>query len=266
MLGLEPEGEVDPAFMVRAADYYSFFERAAAADRDPTTLPLRVGATMRSDDYGPFGFAWKSAPTLRGSFERAVRYALVLTSVAGYEVEKCFGGAFMHLHREGDRRLGMRLSNEATLASIMALSREVSSRPFRPQAVYLKHDAPDHIDGHEAYFECPVHFGSDRDALRVTDEALRTANRVGDASIARFFDTLLEAELGTLDDTVPLDRRVLDRVSTSLSGGVPALSEVARELGMSGRTLQRRLPGQHTDQGAYDRRPPDAYLRLARLR
>jgi AraC-like DNA-binding protein len=241
MLGLETGGDVDPAFMVPAADYYAFFERAAAVDADPTTLPLRVGDTMCSDDYGPFGFAWKSAPTLRGSFERAARYALVLTSVAGYELEKCFGGAFMHLHREGERRLGMRLSNEATLASITALSREVSSQPFRPQAVYLKHDAPDHIDGHEAYFECPVHFGSDRDALRVTDEALRTANRVGDASIARFFDTLLEAELGTLDDTVPLDRRVLDRVSTSLSGGVPALSEVARELGMSGRTLQRRL-------------------------
>lgn len=197
--------------------------QAAAEDRDATTLPLRVGASMRCDDYGPFGFAWKSAPTLRGSFERAERYALVLTSVAGYEVEECFGGAFMHLHREGDRRLGMRLSNEATLASIAAISREVASRPFRPEAVYLKHEAAAETAGHEAYFECPVHFGSDRDAIRVSTGTLLTPNRVGDASIAQFFDTLLAAEVSTLDDTVPLDRRVLDRVSTALSGGVPAL-------------------------------------------
>ncbi len=259
-LGLGREGAVDPAFMVPAADYYAFFEKAAALDADPTTLPLRVGATMRPDDYGPFGFAWKSAPTLRGSYQRAARFSLVLTSVASYEVEKCFGGAFMHLHREGDRRLGLRLSNEATLASITAISREVASQPFRPEEVYLRHEAPADTSGHEAYFECPVHFGSERDALRVSEEALRTPNKVGDASIAQFFDTILEAEVGTLDDTVPLDRRVLDRISTALSGGVPALSEVAKELGMSGRTLQRRLAeGDATYQSLVD----DARRKLA---
>jgi AraC-like DNA-binding protein len=241
IVGLEEEAEADPSFMIRDEDYYRLFEEAAAADPDATTLPLRVGASMRSDDYGPFGFAWKSAPTLRGSFERAARYALVLTSVAAYEVEECFGGAFMHLHREGERRLGMRLSNEATLASIVAISREVSSQPFRPEAVYLKHEAPPDTAGHEAYFECPVHFGSDKDAIRVSVRTLGTPNRVGDPSIARFFDTLLSAEVRTLDESVPLDRRVRDRVSTALSGGVPALSDVARELGVSGRTLQRRL-------------------------
>lgn len=245
-VGLEGGRDVDPSFMVRDEDYYRLFEQAAAADPEATTLPLRVGASMRSDDYGPFGFAWKSAPTLRGSFERAARYALVLTSVAGYEVEDCLGGAFMHLHREGERRLGMRLSNEATLASIVAISREVSSQPVRPEAVYLKHAAPRDTAGHEAYFQCPVHFDSDMDAIRVSRRALLTPNRVGDPSIARFFDTLLSAEVRTLDDTVPLDRRVRDRVSTALSGGVPALSEVARELGMSGRTLQRRLAAEDT--------------------
>ena len=264
-VGLEGEGEPDPSFMIRDEDYYRLFERAAARDRDPTTLPLRVGASMRADDYGPFGFAWKSAPTLRGSFERAERYALVLTSVAIYEVEDCFGGAFMCLHRKGDRRLGMRLSNEATLASIMAISREVSSRPFTPEAVYLKHEAPDDTTGHEAYFGCPVHFGSDRDALQVSTAMLDSANKVGDASIARFFDTLLDAEVSTLDDTVPLERRVLDRVSTSLSGGVPTISDIARGLGMSGRTLQRRLAAEDTSfQALVDEARRRLALRLLR--
>lgn len=265
LVGLDGQGEPDPSSMIRDEDYYLLFERAAALDAHPTSLPLRVGASMRADDYGPFGFAWKSAPTLRGSFERAQRYALVLTSVALYEVEECFGGAYMHLHRQGNRRLGMRLSNEATLASIMAISREVSSHPFRPEAVYLKHEAPDDTARHEAYFECPVHFGSDRDALRVSTPTLASPNRVGDASIARFFDTLLEAEVSALDDTIPLERRVLDRVSTSLSGGVPSLSDVARGLGMSGRTLQRRLAtGDSSFQALVDEARRRLALRLLR--
>jgi len=241
IVGLEEGREVDPSFMIKDEDYYLLFEQAAAADPDAATLPLRVGGSMRCDDYGPFGFAWKSAPTLRGSFDRAQRYARVLTSVSVYEVEECFEGAFIHLHREGERRLGMRLSNEATLASIMAISREVSSEPFRPEAVYLKHEAPSNTGDHEAYFECPVHFESDKDAILVSKRTLRTSNKLGDASIARFFDTHLEAEVGQLEDTVSLERLVLDRVSPALSDGVPVLSEVARELGMSGRTLQRRL-------------------------
>jgi AraC-like DNA-binding protein len=112
--------------------------------------------------------------------------------------------------------------------------------------VYLKHKAPEDTAGHEAYFGCPVHFASDKDALRVSTKTLDSPNKVGDASIARFFDTLLEAEVSTLDATVPLERRVLDRVSTALSAGVPALSDVARDLGMSGRTLQRRLAEKDT--------------------
>lgn len=259
-VGLDRDGRADPSFMLRDEDYYALFERAAAADRDPASLPLRVGASMRTEDYGPFGLAWKSAPTLRDSFHRAELYALVLTSVALYEVEECFGGAFMHLHRDGPRRMGMRLSNEATLASIAAISAEVSSAPFRAEAVHLKHTAPRDTTAHEAYFRCPVHFGSDRDALRVSTRTLDTPNRVGDASIARYFDTLLADEVRTLDDSVPLDRRVLDRVSTALSGGVPTLSGIARELGMSGRTLQRRLAGEGT---SFQALVDDARRRLA---
>ena len=243
-VGLERSGSVDPSHMIEDTDYYVFLERAAAADPRATTLPLRVGAAMRCDDYGVFGLAWKSATTLLGSYDRAVRYALVLTSVSRYEVEKTFNGAFMHLRRDGERRLGLRLSNEATLASIASISREVSSRPFRPEAVYFKHEAPASIADHEAYFGCPVHFGSDKDALLVSGGTMRTPNKLGDASISSFFDTHLAAEVSKLDDTIPLNRQVRDHVSTSLSEGVPALSDVARHLGMSGRTLQRRLSEQ----------------------
>ncbi len=264
-LGLERGGPVDPAHMIEDWEYYDFLERVAAVDADPTTVPLRAGAAMRCDDYGAFGLAWKSATTLRGSFDRAERYALVLTSVSLHEVESTVNGAFIHLHREGERRLGLRLSNEATLASIVSISREVASRPFRPEAVHIKHPAPDSITAHEAYFGCPVHFGSDRDALLVSEATLRTPNRLGDAGIVGFFDAHLDAELDQLDDPVGLDGRVRDLVTTSLSEGVPLLSDVASRLAMSGRTLQRRLAEQGTSfQALVDDSRRDLAKRLLR--
>ena len=63
----------------------------------------------------------------------------------------------------------------------------------------------------------------------------------GDASIVGFFDAHLAAEVDRVDDSIGLDRQVVDLITTSLSEGVPLLTDVANRLAMSGRTLQRRL-------------------------
>jgi AraC-like DNA-binding protein len=240
-LGIAPDSLKDPSHMLPDTVYYAFLEKLTTVDKNPITLPLRAGAAMRCNDYGAFGLAWKSATDLRGSYDRAERYARVLTSVSTYEVERINEGAFMHLHRDGERRLGLRLSNEATIASIASISREVSTKVFIPIAVFFKHPAPESITEHEKYFGCPVYFESDKDALLVSKETMQTPNKLGDVSISRFFETHLEAEVAKLEDDSALDRQVRIQVSQSLSEGVPTLSEIARRLGMSGRTLQRRL-------------------------
>lgn len=242
-VGVDPNAPIDPKQMVSADDYYAFFERCAQADPNGATLSLRVGAAMRCDEYGAFGLAWKSAPDLRGSYARAERYARVLTSVSTYEVERFEDGALMHLHRAGERQGGLRLSNEASIAAVVAISQEASAAEFRPLAVYFKHSVPDSgagsAAGHQDHFGCPVHFDTDRDAILVSKEALQAPNKIGDESISRFFDTHLDADLAQLDDSLP--RRVQIRISRSLSEGVPTISDVAGHFGMSGRTLQRRL-------------------------
>ncbi len=240
-VGIDPDSEPDPALMVRSAAYYDMLERIVGAEPNGHTLPVRVGRSMQCDDYGAFGLAWKAAVSLRGSFDRAVRFGRVLTSVTRWEIEKTEGGAFFHLRRDGDRTLGLRISNEASLASVVAISRQVCSLPFQPRAVFFVHDGPTDISAHESYFGCPVIFGADRDALRVDDSIMDAPNRLGDESMSRFFQTHLDAQLERLADDAGLERRVRIHISQRLSEGVPTLSEVARQLGMSARTLQRRL-------------------------
>ena len=241
-IGIDPDAPIDPKIMVSDTDYYELFAALARADSKGIELPLRVGATMRCEEYGAFGLAWKSAPNLRGSCERAERYARVLTSVASYTVEETDDGVWFQLHRDGDRtEPGLRLSNEATIASAAAISQEVSTSTFRPLAVWFNHDDPGSTEAHEAHFGCPVRFGTDRDALLVSRETMQAPNRVGDPGIVRFFDTHLEDEVSKLGDDAALERRVRMQVSQSLSQGIPTVSDIANHFGMSGRTLQRRL-------------------------
>ena len=83
-----------------------------------------------------------------------------------------------------------------------------------------------------------------RDALLIAEESLSVPNKLGDETIAQFFDQYLEQELAKLADTGSLQKRVCLAVAKMLSEGVPTLSSVASSLGMSARTLQRRLSDQ----------------------
>ena len=186
IVGLKPNDAPNVKRMVPDGDYYSLLEKIAATLDDVTDFPLRVGRSMQCDDYGAFGMAWKTAPTLHGSLERAERYARLLTSVALYEMKQASGGAFFLLHRHGERRLGLRLSNEATLASAMSIMRQVSPEPVSPLEVHLKHPAPASISAHEDYFGCPVIFGSDKDGILLAEEDLERSNRLGDSALSRF--------------------------------------------------------------------------------
>ena len=242
IVGVDPDAAVDPKVMVADGDYYTFFAEAARADPDGVSLPLRVGATMQSDEYGAFGLAWKSALNLRGSCERAERYARVLTSVTTYEVRDADEGVYMLLHRDADRtQLGLRLSNEASIASVAAISQEVSTGRFEPLAIYFKHASPGSAEAHERHFGCPVHFGADKDALLISRETMQAPNKLGDESISQFFDRHLKQELAQFDDEAALERRVRTEIAQALSEGVPAVSSIADRFGMSNRTLQRRL-------------------------
>lgn len=264
-LGLDPEGPIDPSQMVSSSDYYNFFAKLVERDPEGLTLPLRIGATMRSDDYGAFGLAWKSAPNLRGSYLRSQRYGHVLGSAETYSLEQTTEGYFFNLEKAGDGRLGMILSNEASMSAVNTISREVTTDDFLPLAVFFKHHARGDVSAFKSHFNCPVHFNSGRDAILVREPSLRAPNKVGDETIATFFDQILEKELAATRVDMGLEQNVRKVVTNLLSEGVPSLLQIASELGMGSRTLQRRLSDEgHSFQGVVDKARKGLSQRLLR--
>lgn len=240
-VGLDPDSSTDPTTMVAATTYYGLLEQIASKI-DVTDLPLRTAALMRCDDYGALGLAFKAAPTLRGSYARVERYAQLWTSVVEYELEPAGEDTWFHLHRSGPRRLGMRLSNEATLASATGIGREVSlGRAVILREVHFTHPGPKNTARHADFFGCPVIFNSDRDAILFANTTLDQPNRLGDKGITQFLLGHLEQELANAAVTIDLKDRIRDLVARSLSEGLPKMEEISRRLGISVRSLHRRL-------------------------
>ncbi|MDJ0520830.1 MAG: AraC family transcriptional regulator [Planctomycetota bacterium] len=240
-IGLDPDAPLDVSQMVAADAYYDLLERIVRQMESGHELSLRVGPLMRPDDYGALGLAWKSAPTVRDSLERVARYCRLWTDNMTYEIREREGGIDFLLHRFGERRLGMRLSNEATISSATSLIRQTAFADFHPRAAFLQHAAPEDTSAHERYFGCPVHFGAPEDALWIADEDLERNNHLADDGISRFLLTHLDAEVEALGGEDELETHVRRAISRSLSDGVPRMADAARRMAMSERTLQRRL-------------------------
>lgn len=239
-VGLSAEGPWDPKAMLPAESYYDMLERIAS-QTDVTDLPVRVGASMRLDEYGALGLAFKAATTLGGSYARVERYARLWTSVVEYELRPDPRGTLFILHRSGERRLGLRLSNEATLASAVTIARQVSPVPVAPLEVLVRHPAPKSTASHADYFGCPVRFAADLDAILFSRETLAQPNILGDEGISRYLVSHLDAELAQMGDEAPLVAHAKDAIAQALSEGAPKMADIARDLGLSARSFHRRL-------------------------
>ncbi len=249
--------------MIQDTDFFGLLERVASENDDGRSIAVRVGASMRCDDYGAFGLAFKTAKDLWGSFQRVERYGRVVTSIANYEVVKDNGSAFMAVQRDSATRPGLELTNELAVAAATALCREVCLRDFAPVAVFFSHEGPTDLSAHKEHFRCPIHYGADRDGLEIANDLLYAGNRLGDEGVSEFFDAHLEKELAELIDDSRLDQRVCMQITQALSEGVPTVSDIAARLGMSSRTLQRRLADQgHVYQDLVDETRRSLAVRL----
>ena len=240
-VGLDPAAPVDPEKLIDDTDFFGLLEHVSDQVEGGRDVALRVGASMRCDDYGAFGLAFKSAVDLESSYVRVERYGRVVTSIANFRLVQDAQSAFMEVIPGNSERPGLLMTNELALGAATALSREVGEEEFTPLAVHISHTAPDDPSAFAAHFRCPIHFGALRDALEVSHDRLRRPNRLGDTSISQFFDTHLDGALAELPEDGGLSRRVRAEIVQALSGGVPTLPQMGGRLGMSGRTLQRRL-------------------------
>lgn len=239
-VGLDPDAAWDPKVMLPDADYYGLLERIAE-QIDVTGLPIRTGASMRLDEYGALGLAFKAATTLGRSYARVERYARLWTSVVEYELRPVTGGTLFILHRAGERRLGMRLSNEATLAGTVSLARQVSPKPVSPLEILVGHAAPHSTGAHEEWFGCPVRFEAGLDAVLFAPETLAQPNILGDEGISSYLVSHLDAELSEIESEATLVTQAKDAIAQGLSEGPPKMADIARELGLSARSFHRRL-------------------------
>ncbi|WP_062378450.1 AraC family transcriptional regulator [Demequina pelophila] len=233
---------VDPARAaqerVPADQYYDLLERATLPDDHG--LPYRYGERLHADDLSALGLGLKTAETLRDSLRRLVRYIVLLSDTLEYALlDLPDGGATLTLSRPAHRR-GARLANECAFAAVMKALSEAAGSRVVPREVAFRHPRPASITEAHSYFGCPVAFGAERNALVFGASTLATRGRLADQGLSSFLLAHLE-ELRAGEGERSLVESVHATVTDLLPDGPPSKAVIARRLGLSERTLHRRL-------------------------
>ncbi len=222
-------------------DYFDLLDWLRREHDDEVALVEAYSRLIRADDIGVLGLAMKTAPTLRTSLERVERYWRVVTDTAVYVLDQSGDPARLGLEPRTGHHPVLEFRNEGALAGLARNMRLFVEGELILDHVSFRHACRSTPERYAALFGCPVRFEADRDAIAMRRAMLDLPNRLGDSAVSDFLTAHLETEIGSLRDDTSLRAALLRRITPALSSGAPQAADVAREMGMSERTLYRRL-------------------------
>ena len=219
-----------------------FFELHEMLDRRlGPGFSVRIGQEMKMDDYGVLGLSWKTCSKAGEIFERCERYFQLLSNTYVFKVEKEGDLSKVHLFRDAYRR-GVALSNEATFSATVVVLKAITETNIAPVSVSFKHEAPRDLKGYPEAFNCPILFDQPHNfiAYKTTDLETRTAK--ADISINKFLVERVEEETKGIEvSSLKIASDVENLIKDALPSGIPSIIQIGEHMGMSSRTLTRRL-------------------------
>lgn len=241
--GLSDQQASIPDASLSASRLEALLEAACLQTRD-RTFPLHVARSITQEHFDALGFLFVSHEDLASALG-------CLTGLLGAR----FGGATLKVTQRGggvdvvcstdNLGHGHPRLLEFLVASAVQIVRNVSSDDVSPERVVFAHlgEATDH---HQHFFGCPVRFGTGRTEVALSSESALVGLRPIDPKLRSFLLRVAQEQLEQLPTHENLASRAERAVIELLPQDTPSLSAVARQLGVSRRTLQRRLSEEGT--------------------
>jgi AraC-like DNA-binding protein len=211
------------------------------ATRTPPGFSIQCGRTCKVGEYGIVGFSMMSMPTLRAAMDQWNRYCLV----AGHPIITSTreNGSEWEMHFQLRRSMSPaaeRFCIEAAMVGLEATIRELTGEPANARRIDLPYGPPDDMAPFGIFTTSQIRFNrggaiyygerSDLDRLiPAHDDQIRS---------------ILEGQCAGLLAALNQDQDILERIEDVIhvsSGHLPSLDEIATQLGLSRRSLQREL-------------------------
>lgn len=225
--------------LVTTEELFAFWRAVGAASHDPA-IGLKLGLENNLEKYDPVSVAALCSRTLGDALRLVARYKQItcpeeiLVDSSDHECSVQFRWLLAQNESEPDTLV------DHCFAWILALARRGTEAQITPLRVELIQRRTN-MKVLEEYFGCPVLCGAARNALvfrgRDTERPFLTHN----AELLAMIAPQLDEELNQQMSQKSFPEQVRSIIQRKLAGQRPTVQQVARDLHMSSRTLQRRL-------------------------
>jgi len=268
-LGLSPEAVLRQAglpmglfnedkILVSTEEFFALYRGIAEASNDPA-FGLKLGTEERVERYDPITIAALSARSFRDGVERLSRHKQ-LTCPEEIRVVKRGNESAVQFVWILAHEKEPPLLVDVCFAWIVGIGHRGTGRPLNPKRMELQR-APAHREMYEAHFRCRVKFKSNQNALIFSSPDMELPFVTYNADLLAAVAPQLEAELREQLAQKTFSEQAKGILKRLLAGQRPGIDDLARELHLSTRTLQRRL----TEQGiTFQRLLEDARRERAR--
>lgn len=240
-VGIEPRRLMRDGARITIADYVAIFERAAEMTGDPC-LGLNFGRDRDVRDAGLIAYVGISSATLGDAIHNIARYRRVFSDASEIETGALTDEGRIEWWFRGAGAPAGRQYLEFSASNILHGFRKIAGRNLAPVSVSFAHPRNSHIERFERVLGCPVAFGRPANSMQFEPADLALPLKGSDDRLLAILRAHCEDVLSRHNAPPPgLIERVERLIAGRLSGGEARLEPVARELGMSGRTLARRL-------------------------
>ena len=200
---------------------------------------------MEADTFGIFSYLAVTSATSRQAFERVCRYFTLVTDMLRYEL---LAGAQVTTLGCVPTSVDVPPNKQVcdfSLGVAHAYARDAIPG-WRLLEVLLPYPPPEEIDGYARFFGRSPRFGGGALALCFPSELLGRPLRRVDAKLASLLEQVVAGSLAKLPQAPGFAARVRHELSRALQDGQATLAQIATRMGITPRTLQRRLADEAT--------------------
>jgi len=224
--------------LLSTEELFALYRGLAEASRDPA-IALKLGTEHRIERYDPIAIAAVSARSFRDALERLARFKQ-LTCPEELRVAERGDEARVEFRYLLAQETEPPLLVDLAFSWVAGIARRGSDGLIKPQRIELRAATGDRAM-YEAHFGCPASLGARHNALVFGRADLDRPFLTHNAELLATVAPQLEAELEQALAARAIGSQVKAILTPLLAGRRPGIGDVARELGLSARTLQRRL-------------------------
>lgn len=224
----------------------ALFETAAQTAQDDL-LGLHEGAKRLPQEAGLLGYFSSAAPRVRELLKGLSRYRRIMSDASEMNVAMLDQDGSLVWHYNIVANTGCRQLIEFNAAAMTNGLRHLTGRNLAPIDVQFAHLRISGISTFARYFQCPVTFGASENRIRFTQETLALPLLTQDPGLYGILKQYCDEILARKKEIAPpVTARVEQEIVHRLSTGEARQDVVAATLGMSSRTLARRLSAEGT--------------------